>query len=77
MKNYSDFSDRELVEMTLVGDTDAFGELVTRHGPAVLNAARAVTRNLTLPRTPRRTPSSRDGCASRPSATGRSSARGS
>ena len=45
MKNYSDFSDRELVEMTLVGDTDAFGELVTRHGPAVLNAARAVTRN--------------------------------
>ena len=45
MKNYSDFSDRELVEMTLVGDTDAFGELVTRHGPAVLNAARVVTRN--------------------------------
>ena len=45
MKNYSDFSDRELVEMTLVGDTDAFGELVTRHGSAVLNTARAVTRN--------------------------------
>lgn len=43
MNDYSGFTDETLVKMTLLNDTDAYGELVARHKKAVLGAAFKIT----------------------------------
>ena len=45
MNEYTEMDDRTLVEMTLVGKSEAFEELVTRHESAVKRSAYSVTGN--------------------------------
>ena len=45
MNKYNGYDDTMLVEMTLLGDNDAYGELVQRHEKAVMGAAVKITKN--------------------------------
>lgn len=45
MNKYNGYDDTTLVEMTLLGDSDAYGELVQRHEKAVMGTAVKITKN--------------------------------
>ena len=45
MNKYNGYDDTTLVEMTLLGDNDAYGELVQRHEKAVMGTAVKITKN--------------------------------
>lgn len=45
MNKYNGYDDTTLVEMTLLGDNDAYGELVRRHEKAVMGTAVKITKN--------------------------------
>ena len=45
MNKYNGYDDTTLVEMTLLGDNGAYGELVGRHEKAVIGAAVKITKN--------------------------------
>ncbi|MBO4769652.1 MAG: RNA polymerase sigma factor [Clostridia bacterium] len=45
MNKYNGYDDTTLVEMTLLGDSDAYGELVSRHEKAVIGSAVKITKN--------------------------------
>ena len=45
MNKYNGYDDTTLVEMTLLGDNDAYGELVLRHEKAVIGTAIKITGN--------------------------------
>ncbi len=45
MNKYNGYDDTTLVEMTLLGDNGAYGELVSRHEKAVMGTAVKITKN--------------------------------